>query len=228
MARGPWWPGPLAAQAALMRNFLSKIDLYGEVLGLTPAEIAAAKALCTSFIGAFNAAEQAKMTMHAMTKWRNIVLYNERLGMPAPPPPVFAVPDTAGVQIGVINSFYSLRDRLISSPGFTNAIGEDLGILGPQQHRRLPHEITPDLKPAISGSKLEIRGSMQKMDALRIEYAAAGGDFQTIGYLTHTPGTLHINTAIPDQPEKGHVRAVFIKKSKEYGNFSPSYPVIVS
>jgi hypothetical protein len=66
------------------------------------------------------------------------------------------------------------------------------------------------------------------MDALRVEYAPKGGNFSTVAFLTTTPGGFQITPGTPGQPEKGHIRAVYIKKNEVYGNYSADYPVTVS
>ena len=66
------------------------------------------------------------------------------------------------------------------------------------------------------------------MDALRVEYQPNGGKFATIAFLTKTPGGFQLTPTNPNQPEKGMIRCVFIKKNAEFGNFSPNYPVTVS
>ena len=66
------------------------------------------------------------------------------------------------------------------------------------------------------------------MDALRVEYQPAGGKFTTVAFLTKTPGGFQITPTVPNQPENGFIRAVFMKKNEEFGSFSPSYPITVS
>ena len=117
----------------------------------------------------------------------------------------------------------------MASPGYTEAIGEDLGIVGTEQPNRPSIDYTPELKTTTStGYQINLSGSMQGMDALRVEYAPKGGNFTTVAFLTNTPGGFQITPATPGQPEKGHVRAVFIKKNEQYGNYSADYPVTVS
>ena len=78
------------------------------------------------------------------------------------------------------------------------------------------------------GNTVNIAGSMQGMDALRVEYQPVGGKFATVAFLTKTPGGFQITPTNPNQPENGFIRAVFIKKNEEYGSFSPNYPVTIS
>ena len=62
---------------------------------------------------------------------------------------------------------------------------------------------------------------MQGMTGMRVEYRRAGGDFTPVAFLTkHRAG--------PDLRLPGarirQIRAVFIRKNAEFGNWSPNYP----
>ena len=69
---------------------------------------------------------------------------------------------------------------------------------------------------------------MQGTNAVRIEYAPNGGQFKTIDFLTNMPGSIQISPAQANQPESGQLRAFFIKKNEEFGNYSPNYPVVLA
>ena len=224
-----WWPSAMPDQVVLMQNFSVKIANYVTVLGLTPAQQDAGEALCSGFISAFNAAEQCKATMIAMTRWRDEVFYGEPAGGTAQPAPVFPVVSLNEYTVGTVTEFFRLRDRIVASAGYTQAIGEDLGIVGATIIPPAPDTVTPDLKASTTGNyRVQISGSMQGADALRVEYAPSGGNFAPIAFLTNTPGTFQITPAEPNQPETGTIRAVYIKKNVEYGNYSANYPVTVS
>lgn len=224
-----WWAGSLSDQVSQMQNFVTKINGYAAVLGLTPAEISTMQNLGTVFIGAYNFAEGCRASMQAATQWRDMVFYGEPTGTDAPEPPVFPVGVTTDRTRGVVTQFFAARDRILASPGYTLAIGEDLGIVGAEIAPRPPSEVTPALKASVTmGNTVNLTGSMQGMDGLRVEYAPKGGTFTTIAFLTNTPGGFQITPTNPNQPETGMIRAVFIKKNAELGNFSPNYTVTVS
>lgn len=219
----------MPAQLVLVQNFGVKIANYATVLGMTPAQLDAAEALCSNFVSAFNAAEQCKATMIAMTKWRDEVFYGEPAGGAAQAAPVFPVIPANTYTLGTVTEFFRLRDRIVASAGYTQAIGEDLGIVGATIVPPAPETVTPNLKTSSLGNyRVQISGSMQGADALRVEYAPSGGDFAPIAFLTNTPGSFQITPANPNQPESGVIRAVYIKKNEEYGNYSANYPVTVS
>ena len=132
--------------------------------------------------------------------------------------------------IGIIDKFREHRELIVASPGYTTAIGEDLMIVAPETEERGEGDVTPNLKITTdTGYKVAVAGSMQGMDALRVEYQRKGSDAWNIAaFLTKMPGEFTITPATPSQPESGRIRAVFIKKNTEFGNFSPEYPITVS
>lgn len=228
MTKRGWWPGAMPDQLVLVQNFQSKIVGYANVLPLTEDQALAAVALCNAFVGSFNSGERCRATMLSMTQWRDEVLYGEP-GRDAPAAPVFPVVGAQTYTTGVVKQFFQLRDLIVASPGYTLAIGEDLGIVGARITPRPPDSIEPVLKAVAStGYWINVSGSMKGMDALRVEYAPKGGTFSTVAFLTKTPGGFQITPKTPGQPEIGHVRAVYIKRNAEVGSFSSDYPVLVS
>lgn len=224
-----WWPTSLAEQLILVQNFLAKIATLGPILGLSPAQVTAAVALCEAFIGAFNATEQAKQSMQSMTQWRDVVFYGTPTGKDAPQAPVFAVVGPVTYSRGVVTQFFALRDLIVALPNYTVDIGEDLGIVGSEITPDAPETVAPNLKTVTStGYWVNLTGSMRGMDAMRVEYARKGGEFSTVAFLTNTPGGFQITPVNPTLPETGHIRAIYIKRNAEFGNYSPDYPVTLS
>lgn len=219
----------MPAQLVLVQNFKAKIGNYATALPLTAAQVTAAVELCDAIVGSFNAAEQCRQTMIAMTKWRDDIFSAEPVGAPSPAAPVFPVVGAVTYTLGSVTQFFKLRDLIVASPGYSQAMGDDLGIVGAQVIPPAPDQMTPQFKSVtVNGATVNVSGSMQGMDALKIEYARKGGTFSTVAFLTNTPGGFAVNPATPGQPETGHIRAVFIKKNAEYGNYSADYPVTVS
>ena len=145
MAKKFWWPSSMPAQLVLVQNFQSKIGSYAVPLGLSTAQVTAAEELCTAFVGAFNSAEQCRATMLAMTQWRDKVFSGEA-GMPSPAAPIFPVVGAVTYPQGVVSSLFSLRDLIVASPGYTQGIGEDLGIVGANIIPPAPDQMTPQFK----------------------------------------------------------------------------------
>ena len=230
MKRKFWWPTSMAERLLFMQNFQAKIEAWAVQLGLTPAQVTAALALCAAFIESCNVTAQSKSTMQALKQWRDEVLYGQPEGSAVPAAPVFPVVGAVTYTRGVVNQFFELRDLIVASPGYTEAIGEDLGLIGSEVLKPAPSSLTPELKAETStGYWVNLTGSMQGMDALRVEYSRDGGEsFQTVAFLTNTPGGFQIAPSNPNQPEKGVIRAVYIKRNEDIGNFSANYPVTIS
>lgn len=230
MAKKPWWPTSMPEQMMLVQNFSAKIGGYAAVLGLTPADIAAAQELCGGILGAYSLAESCRLTMQAMTQWRDSVFSGEPVGADAPAPPVFPVGGTPAYKSGSVKLFFAFRDRILSSPGYTAAIGGDLGLVGAEAGKVIMDLMVPELKATTTtGYRVNLSGSMQGMDALRVEYSHDGGaSFQTVAFLTNTPGGFQISPQVANQPEKGVIRAVYIRKNEQVGSFSANYPVTLS
>lgn len=226
MAYKPWWAQTLAAQLLQITNFQAKAPKYAASLGFTMAEV---DAICDAFTGAVNSAEECKRTMQAMTQWRDEVLYGKETGQAVEQAPVFPVVGTTDYTQGVVKQFHELRDRIVSSPNYTIAIGEDLGLVGAVITAKPADEVQPVIKSVqASGVSVQIRGSMQGMDALRVEYAPNGGAFRPVGFLTSMPGTISITDGAETGPQNGRVRAVYVRKNADYGNYSPEFPVTIA
>jgi len=221
-----WWPGRLPAQRVLVQNFLAKITTVGPQIGLSPAQIADAVAVCQAFIGAVNAAAQAKSTMKAMTQWRDQVLNGPLVGEPSPQPPVFPVVGIVNYSNGVVKQFFALRELILAMPGYNTSLGEDLGLIGSEKAGKFMDNTTPELRSVnVSGNSVSLSGSMQGFDAMRVEYAPKNGAFRTVAFLTNLPATFQIDPVSADNAEIGHIRSVFIKRNNDFGNFTPNHPI---
>lgn len=228
MAKKFWWPSILAMQLVLVQNFLAKIGGYAATLPLTAGQILEIEAICEAIINTMQYADQVKDSSRATTTWRDDVFYGEPTGTSASPAPAFSAAPAPGPMRGAVTLFFEFRDLIVALPGYTDSIGEDLGIVGSEIGPKPEDEVAPALKPTVqSGYWVNVSGSMQGMDGMRIEYQPKGGNYSTIAYFTNTPGSFQITPATPGEPESGRLRAVFLKKNAEYGEFSPEYPVTV-
>jgi len=140
----------MPAQLVLIQNFLAKIAGYLDVLPLTEAQVTDAQNLCNAFVSAFNGTEQCRQTMVALTAWRDEIFTGEPIGATAPAAPIFAATPTGTFTLGIVKQIFALRELIVASPGYTEAIGEDLGIVGTQQPNKPESDVTPQLKTATS------------------------------------------------------------------------------
>ncbi|MEP7214409.1 MAG: hypothetical protein ABI791_15135, partial [Acidobacteriota bacterium] len=178
MARRFWWPGTISAQVMLVENFAAKFGNYATTLGMLPADVTLATDLCETFVAACNGVDQSRATMMALTQWRDELFYGEPVGGVAPPAPGFPGVTVATPTLGTVTQFFALRDRIVTAPKYTTAIGEDLGIIGSEITPKPIAEVAPEIKTTVSaGYRVNIAGSLQGNDAMRIEYAPKGGTY---------------------------------------------------
>lgn len=230
MARGNWWPGALNDQIALAQNFQGKIGTYAGALPLTPAQVDLFQALCDAIIGSIQFVEVSKETMKAATAWRDLVLFGEPEGDPVGAAPIFVIGGSPAYTRGSVDQFFKARDLILALPGYTEVIGEDLGLIGPEISKEPEAEVAPSLKVAAeSGYKIKVSGSMQGYSQLRLEWRRAGtANWVLITFVSNLPAEITIAPSAAGQPENGELRGIFVQKNQEFGNYSPSYPVTIS
>lgn len=229
VTRSDWLPTRLSDLFTMFNNILGKIGNYELVLPLTAAQVTEIETIATNFIATFNFVDTSRSTMQSLTEWRDMLLEGEPVGDPLPAAPVFNNIGAVTGSRGILPRFRELRELIVAQPGYTLAIGEDLMIVGAETTSTPEAEVAPSLKlTTATGYKVNVAGSMQGMDAMRVEYKRSGGSWITAAFLTKTPGEFTVTPQTPGDPESGHVRAVFTKKNEQFGNFSPEYPITVS
>lgn len=232
MSRQSWWPNTLANQAAVAANILAKIDHYAATLGWTPAQVTAVKTLCEQIIAAYNYVDGAKATMQAATQWRELVYYGEPMGTNSSPIPEFGTaPDMTFVR-GCVTQLSKYREQIMGNLNYTDAIGEDLMLVGPEQTPPNPATTEPILKitksnetPLAGTDSIVITGSMSVASAVKIMYTPKGGVPREVGFFTSMPATVVITKTNPNEPESGTIQAQYYKKNLPFGNPSPNYNV---
>ena len=226
-----WLPRSLPDQLIMFQNVKAKIGGYTLILPITAAQTTEITLICNEFIAVYNYVTQARSTTESLVEWRDIIFNGEPAGTPAPPPPVYpAYSAVLGSVMGILTRFRDLVDIIKAAPAYTRAIGEDLMIVSVKKDKLVEGSVTPDLKVStLPGYKVEISGSLQGMDALRVEYIQNGKtDWNIAAFLTKMPGEFVIAGGSPGTAQTGRIRAVFIKKNDQFGNFSPEYPVTLS
>jgi hypothetical protein len=186
--------------------------------------------ICEIFLGVDAHVESCKATMEALIEWRDQIYEDEAEKSDPTTPPAFGGYNLpSGATYGIIDELREIVENWKTRPGYTLAIGEDLRIVG--------NEVTPisgSIAPTLSVETktnyvVKLSGKMQSMNAVRIEYQRKGAEnFSLVGVLTSLPGELAITPQTPNEPEAGHIRAVYIKKNEPFGDYSPDYPVTVS
>jgi hypothetical protein len=224
-----WWPGRIGQQLVLIENFSQKIPVYAPQLPLTPAQVDKLLELCEAIRGSITFVEESRTAMQSSTQWRDNTLLGEQIGTPAGPAPAFPVLGDPGYETGSLRQFFRYRDLIMALPGYTEAIGKDLMLIGAEPAPASELDIAPEISVRPLGSDLvNISGSMQGNSVLKVEYMPDGGDWREIGIVTNLPVKLEVDRDDPRTPERGWFRAIFYNKNRTVGTYSPDYPVVVS
>jgi hypothetical protein len=138
-------------KAAFLKNLALKLPGYAVLLGITPAEVASVQADAAMFNHILDRQEAYKTFNQGNTAYKN-ALRDGPLGAPLGSLPVFPTLPVAPAVVlaGVIPRARKLAGRIKGSPAYTEAIGEDLGIVGDEQVLDIPN-----LKPMLT-SRLDV------------------------------------------------------------------------
>ena len=146
MARQFWWPKSLALQIQKAKDIRSKIGGYQVALGLSVGEVGEIEAICLAIEEAQNFRVTTEGTNKAVTEWRDQVFYGTPKGDAVSAAPIYAVKGVVTYTRGSVDQLFDWRDNILTRPGFTDVIGEDIGFLGPDAGGpQAPSSVQPTL-----------------------------------------------------------------------------------
>ena len=123
-----------SGKATLLKNFALKLPGYATVLGISPAEVASVQADAAAFKYILTMNMGYKTDKQEVSKYKD-AMRDGPVGTPLGPWPTPAPlpPAPALVAAGIFVRFRKMAARIKATPGYTNGIGEDLGIVGDEQ-----------------------------------------------------------------------------------------------
>lgn len=222
-----WFPGTLAARAAWFQNFTTKFAVVAAGLGLTPADVTAVQndnVVMQSLVGI---TEQLKTFEESVRQYR-LITTEGAIGEPAPQfPATPALVAPASVPTGVFERLSDMRDRIMTAPAYTDAIGALLGILASTPEP--PAEIKPVIKatPLFSGYRFTVNVTRMGMSGFKILVRRMESEaWREAAFGTNSPLEVEIAPTTPGQPERLQVCAQLLQKNQPIGQ--PSDPVYVT
>lgn len=231
MAEREWYATRRADQRAMYANVLAKIRGYeGVIDGLDSARAGRIELMCQTFIAVYDWLEQCESRLTAAYEFQKD-LERGAVGEPVNAPPAFsALVLPARAFKGFVTEFRKEIGLLKKQTGYTQSIGEDLMIVAEKGEAIAPEQRQPAFKYEVrQGFRLNVTGSMQGMRAANFYYRRKGQEnFVFVGYLTRTPGEIHIPPAQSGTPETGEIKAVFSENNEETGQFSTNTEVTLS
>jgi hypothetical protein len=161
-----------------LNNFSTAFATHATALGFTEADVsavAADAAMLNFLVG--DLVPTYKAALQARTSYKNLIVSGP-VGSPGgglPPAPATATAP-ALVQPGVIPRLRQLVQRIQAAPGYTEAIGMNLGIVGPPPPAPIPAALAkPTARAtAIPGSEVQVGFNKGDFDGVLVEGRRTG------------------------------------------------------
>ncbi|MBI3417211.1 MAG: hypothetical protein HY043_18120 [Verrucomicrobia bacterium] len=152
-------------KCALLSNFAAKLPAHAPLVGVTPAEVAAVQADNLMFAYACDATNQFKQCAQEWVAFKNALRNGSAVGN-LPVAPALAGPP-APVPTDIFGRNSALGSRLKKHAAYTDAMGQDLGLIGAEQTTDLVN-LKPTLKVQMQAGHPNILWTKQGMDGLEI------------------------------------------------------------
>jgi hypothetical protein len=230
MLRDKPLPTNEAERLIFMQNCVVKLPLYAAALGLTPLEVSTQADDTLNYEYLITVPQQVNDSKDAFYSFKELVIDGAITNVIPPDPtfPVIATPKSATP--GIIKRIRLLVKRIKASTGFTDQIGEDLGLLENVPNSIVPQDIVPDMKlKALTGSRVEISFSKKGFDAMRVEYQRKNDNgWQLAGVFTSSPAIHELPPELPGEPESRSYRGVLMEKNVAVTQYSPTYTIVTT
>lgn len=208
-------PKSIGDLAIWYANFAAKIGGYAATFNLAAAEVTQVQTDNAAIQFVVNGQQIRQTDAQEWTRYRDLMLFAP-LGTPMPPVPtpgnVGSLP--AGAQASIIPRLRKLVERIKAHPNYTQAIGEDLGIVPPKSQ---PGVAKPTLKAqAETDYQVRLTFSMRRYPMIEIQSRRGNeAEFSTLAYDTASP---YLDTRPPlnaGQSELREYRARYINKDNQ-------------
>ena len=209
-------------------NFKTKIGTHATTLGITAAEVTNIQKDADMYLYIINMLEAYKQTVNNITSYKNLLKHavgQQHLGAIPSAPVLTTAP--AMVTEGVFDRISKLVKRIKAHVNYTDAIGNDLGIIAPTQTIDV-NSMQPDLKVILDAGRPHIKCSKGYADAIDLYVDRKDGTgFTLIGRLLKLDYIdvvgLPANTVLAEWSYK----AMYVIGNDNVGLMSPLVSVVV-
>ncbi len=181
MAKSPFIPPTDAEKRLWLNNFSSKLGTYAATVGVTAAEVTATAADNLLFGYVVDAHHQHAQTTQNWTAYKNGARGGPTLGAMPTTPALGAPPPL--VPPNIFGRAAALAGRIKKHPGYTEAIGQDLGLIGADITIDLA-TLKPILVVALKAAHPNVGWTKQGMDGLEILVDRGAGAFSFLAFDT--------------------------------------------
>ncbi|MBI5393701.1 MAG: hypothetical protein HZA91_00210 [Verrucomicrobia bacterium] len=224
MRRQTYYPSRIADQIPWLENFRTKLPGYETPLGLPDAQVDACVASCRFSIYVLSQWLSAVRTFGpAATEAVDLLLSGE--GPDAVVLPTFAAPTlptgVASVPPGALTRLFDLVAMIKDAPAYTDTIGEDLGIIAPEDAS--DHPVPVFKLEAVQGAGCQsVKISFTKYSHMGvwIECRRAGGAWEFLAIDTESPYLDERALLAAGQPEIREYRLRYWDKGTPNGDWT--------
>jgi hypothetical protein len=218
MAKQYFLPPGEARRRAWLNNFSGKMPTYAPVVGVTPDEVKQLAADDLFFNYVCDAHSQHTKTTRDWTAFKHQAAHGYALGDvpvtpdPGTPPPVVP-PDIFGRAC-------TLALRIKNHPNYTEAIGQDLGIIGPEVIID-PSSMKPVLYLSLNAGHPHIGWAKQGMDSLELwRDCGDGKGFVQLNITTNTDYADNSPMPAPGVSAVWKYKAIYRLNDQQVGQWS--------
>ena len=219
MAKSYFLPPDDDGKDALLTNIAAKLGTYKTTVGLEDAVVTSTQADAAFFHYALTSQKSIANYAQQWTAYKNAARNgtDPSLG-PAPVAPTLGTAPAA-VAPGIFKRLIALVARIKAHPGYTEAIGQDLNIIGAEQTLDTANA-KPILKLELSAGRPNILWRKGGFDALEIWVDRGSGTFAFLAMDT-IPDYLDTATLpAPGQSALWKYKAIYRLNDQQVGNWS--------
>ena len=218
MSKAYFIPNDDKGKRSWLNNFAAKLPAYATVVGVTPAEVTAVQADSACFTYVCDARSLCDQSTRRWTSYKNALRNGGSLG---PVPSAVTLPAApAAVAADIFGRNSTLAARIKKHPGYAEAIGRDLGIIGAEHADIDLTTIKPVIQISLQAAHPNVAWSKQGMDGLEIHVDRDGKGFTFLAIDT-VPD--YLDTAPLPAPSAGAVwkyKAIYRLNDEQVGQWS--------
>lgn len=211
--------------ALWLTNFSTSFAAHATALGFTAADVSAVNAdaaMLNYVVGEL--LPTYKTALQARTSFKNRMVFGPATAAAAalPPPPATGTAP-ALVPTGILPRLRNLVQRIQLAPGYTEDIGLDLGINGPEGGPSAPGTPPkPTVKARSNGpGTVQLDFSKEKFDGVLVEGLRDGEDgWQSLGLDSYSPYIDDRPPKVAGKPEMRQYRVRYMLRDQPTGEWS--------
>jgi hypothetical protein len=227
-AKVGYLPSSDADRVIWLNNFSTKIGTYAPSVAITSAEVTSIANDKAYFQYIVNMHDSYKQTLNNLTAYKNLLKHavaQQHLGT-IPTAPALGVAPTA-VSEGVFDRIAKFAQRIKASTSYTEAMGQDLGIIAPEINVDLS-EMQPELKVKLDAGRPFIKATKGIADAIDLFVDRNdGNNFIPLGRLLKPEFIDTANLPAATPLAEWEYKAMFVIGNDNVGVMSPTVSVVV-